>query len=136
MNYLILIAGVVSALLAFFCLMFFIYFLIDPNSRDGGEETERRWIMAGATLGCLAFAYGTWRAYSSLSANDPQVLMDFYSWYSMGYISRFLLLLKRDALWPPHGKINWEEVCGTFFYALLGPGIMLHLIIVMLSEKD
>ena len=88
------------------------------------------------SIGFLVAAYIGWRIYSYLSLANPDVLEAFGLWYVEGYTSRFLVLVKLHEVLSSRFATDWDEVFSALFWALLGPSITLHLIKVLIWEKN
>ena len=137
MNYLLLVAGILCALVAFICIVFCTSCWINSNEDDTESQVKlRRWLILGMSIGFLVAAYIGWRIYSYLSLANPDVLEAFGLWYVEGYTSRFLVLVKRHEVLSSRFATDWDEVFSALFWALLGPSITLHLIKVLIWEKN
>lgn len=137
MNYLLLAAGVLCALLAFVCIVFCIQFWINSTEDEAESITKmRRRIIVGTGVGFLVTTYLAWRIYSYLFLTDLGVLEFFGLWYIGGGVSRFLVLVKRHEVLSPHFTTDLDEVFQIIFWALCGPLVTIHLIHVLFFEKN
>lgn len=137
MSYLLLIGGVVCVIFAKLFLEFFIISFDDSSwAHTASENRYRRRMRVAVSVGFFIAAYLARMAYQHLLLADPGVLEGFGWWYFGGLVSRFLVLAKRHEILSPHFSVDWDEVHSAFYWALGGSLVTMHLVHVLIWEKN
>ena len=136
-----LITGVFCALIAFVslavsCILVSKY-ASGEFSRAGQEQSASNARVILFVLGVLFLctAAGTWYIYTHLRAESPQTLRMFSAWYVVGFLSRFILLIKRGDVLSPTYAPEVDALIALPFWALCGPLCTIHLLKELFLER-
>ncbi len=126
---------ILSVGLLFLCSNLLLMMCFDVEDNEEMKKKQNKvFLYAGALL--IIFAGMSYHAGRHLVVHAPYFLEQFTIWYSIGLLSRMVLLLYRRQLLDPVLSTDYVEVIFAFFVALRGPIETILLVKRLFTERN